>query len=145
MRTIVAAVTGTVGGLVLLFSYPTSTNSVASPTAATSAESGSSGDTSAQSGSTAAASTYTGEAVDTRWGVVQVQITVENGAITASEAVQYPQENHKDLEINSYALPILEQEVIDAQSADIDAVSGATVTSDGYVTSLQSAIDQAGI
>ena len=49
------------------------------------------------------------------------------------------------MEINDYALPILIQETLDAQSADIDMVSGATVTSDGYLQSLQSALDQAGL
>ena len=56
-----------------------------------------------------------------------------------------PSGNGRDLEINDRALPVLVQETLDAQSADIDMVSGATVTSDGYVTSLQSALDQAGI
>jgi uncharacterized protein with FMN-binding domain len=59
--------------------------------------------------------------------------------------VQYPDGNGKDQEINSYALPILTQETVDAQSAGIDMVSGATVTSDGYIESLQSALDQAGL
>ncbi len=54
-----------------------------------------------------------------------------------------PSGNFRDQEINSYAVPILNQEVVQAQSAQIDAVSGATVTSDGYIQSLQSAIDQA--
>jgi uncharacterized protein with FMN-binding domain len=79
----------------------------------------------------------------TRWGAVQVQITVADGKITAAEAVEYPQANPRDRQINAYALPVLAQEATQAQSADIDAVSGATVTSDGYVQSLQSAIDQA--
>ena len=57
--------------------------------------------------------------------------------------VQYPNGNGRDEEINSYALPILVQETIDSQSASIDMVSGATVTSDGYLQSLQSALDQA--
>ena len=50
--------------------------------------------------------------------------------------------NREDEQINSYALPVLVQETLDAQSADIDMVSGATVTSDGYLQSLQSALDQ---
>jgi uncharacterized protein with FMN-binding domain len=91
----------------------------------------------------AAATTHTGEAVDTQWGPVQVRITVQGGKITASEAVQYPQSNGKDVQINGYALPVLNQEVIQAQSASIDTVSGATVTSEGYLQSLQSAIDEA--
>lgn len=74
---------------------------------------------------------------------MQVQITVESGKITQSHAVQYPQNNQRDFTINSYALPILDQEAVQQQSASIDTISGATVTSDGYLQSLQSAIDQA--
>ena len=80
--------------------------------------------------------------MDTRWGPVQVRITVENGKITAAQAVVYPQENPRDQEINAYAVPQLNSEAVQAQSGSIDAVSGATVTSDGYIQSLQSAIDQ---
>jgi uncharacterized protein with FMN-binding domain len=57
--------------------------------------------------------------------------------------LQYPSGNSRDTEINSRALPILIQETLDAQDAQIDMVSGATVTSNGYLQSLQSAIDQA--
>jgi uncharacterized protein with FMN-binding domain len=57
--------------------------------------------------------------------------------------VQYPQNNNRDVMINNYALPILNQEAVQQQSASIDTISGATVTSDGYLQSLQSAIDQA--
>jgi uncharacterized protein with FMN-binding domain len=87
--------------------------------------------------------TYTGDQVMTRWGPMQVEITVSGGKITAAQAVQYPSGNGRDAEINSYALPVLNQEVVDRQSARIDTVSGATVTSDGYLQSLQSALDQA--
>ena len=59
--------------------------------------------------------------------------------------LQYPSGNPKDAEINDYALPILTQETTSSQSASIDMVSGATVTSTGYIESLQSAIDQAGL
>src|SRR4051812_31857259 len=90
-----------------------------------------------------ATKTYTGDAVDTRWGPVQVQITVTSGKVTDSQAVVYPNGNGRDVEINSYALPVLSQEAVQQQSAQIDTVSGATVTSDGYVQSLQSALDQA--
>jgi uncharacterized protein with FMN-binding domain len=76
---------------------------------------------------------------------VQVQLTISAGRITDASVVQYPDGNGKDQEINSYALPILTQETVDAQSAGIDMVSGATVTSDGYIESLQSALDQAGL
>ena len=63
--------------------------------------------------------------------------------ITRAQAVQYPQGASNDAQINGDALPILDREVVQQQSAAIDAVSGATVTSDGYLQSLQSAIDQA--
>lgn len=87
----------------------------------------------------------TGDSVDTRWGPVQVQITVTNGKITSASAVDYPQNNGRDQEINAYAIPVLQQESVGATSANIDMVSGATVTSTGYVQSLQSALDKAGL
>lgn len=74
---------------------------------------------------------------------MQVQITVKDGKITAADAVEYPSENPRDQQINAYAIPQLNAEVVAAQSASIDAVSGATVTSDGYIESLQSAVDAA--
>ena len=90
----------------------------------------------------ATTSTVTGDVTDTQWGPVQVQLTVVSGKITAVSVLQYPNGNGRDAEINSYALPILVQETITAQSAKIDMVSGATVTSDGYLGSLQSALDK---
>ena len=68
---------------------------------------------------------------------------MKNGKITAAQAVVFPQENPRDQEINSYAVPQLNSEAVQAQSGTIDAVSGATVTSGGYIQSLQSAVDQA--
>jgi uncharacterized protein with FMN-binding domain len=76
---------------------------------------------------------------------VQVQITVAGRKITAVRVVDYPENNRHDREINAYALPVLVEETLSAQSASIDMVSGATVTSDGYIRSLQSALDSAGI
>jgi uncharacterized protein with FMN-binding domain len=92
-----------------------------------------------------AGTTFTGAVAQTRWGPVQVTITVAGGKITAVDVPQYPSGNGKDREINAYALPILKQDTLTAQSANIDMISGATVTSDGYVQSLQSALDQAGL
>ena len=87
--------------------------------------------------------TVTGDVAQTRWGPVQVQLTTDgSGTITKVEVVQYPSGNGMDEQINSYALPRLVQATLDAQSANIDMVSGATVTSDGYLRSLQSALDQ---
>lgn len=107
----------------------------------------SSGSSSGSSGSSSstAAKTYAGDTAQTQWGPVQVQITVKNGKITASDVLQVPSGNPRDDEINSYAVPVLNSEVVATQNANIDMVSGATVTSDGYVQSLQSALDQAGL
>jgi uncharacterized protein with FMN-binding domain len=116
--------------------------------------SGSSGSGSTKSGSTKsgssksgsdASTTVTGSSADTRWGPVQVQLTVAAGVITDVTVVDYPDGNGKDRQINARALPVLVQETLDAQSADIDMVSGATVTSKGYLRSLQSALDDAGL
>jgi uncharacterized protein with FMN-binding domain len=76
---------------------------------------------------------------------VQVRLTVKGGKITDVTVLQQPNGNPRDDEINSYALPILTQETLKDQSANIDMVSGATVTSTGYVQSLQSALDQANL
>jgi uncharacterized protein with FMN-binding domain len=76
---------------------------------------------------------------------VQVRVTLEDGRITEVTAVAYPSENPRDQEINSYAIPQLRREVLAAQSAQVDSVSGATYTSDGYKRSLQSALDSAGL
>lgn len=153
MRRIAVAVMGTITGLVMLFSYHTSTNSgTAVAGGGSTGSTGGTDDTGASGGtgstgntgsSSSGGSAYTGDEVMTRWGAVQVQITMVDGKITKSEAVEYPTENPRDQEINAYAVPQLNQEVIQQQSGSIDAVSGATVTSDGYIQSLQSAIDQA--
>ncbi|MFJ8178306.1 FMN-binding protein [Streptomyces sp. NPDC094469] len=86
----------------------------------------------------------TGDTVPTRWGPVQVRVTVEGGRITDVTAVRYPTDNPRDREIAGYALPELRREALAAQSARIDTVSGATCTSRGYQRSLQSAPDSAG-
>jgi uncharacterized protein with FMN-binding domain len=86
----------------------------------------------------------TGDAADTRYGPVQLRVTFSGKKISKIDVLQYPTESGRDQEINSVALPILNQEAITAQSAQIDVVSGATYTTDGYTQSLQSAIDKAG-
>jgi uncharacterized protein with FMN-binding domain len=87
----------------------------------------------------------TGSAVDTRYGPVQVQITVTNGKLSAIKALEYPTDKQKDIEINSYAIPQLNREALAAKSANIDMISGATYTSTGYINSLQSALTKAGL
>jgi uncharacterized protein with FMN-binding domain len=145
--TVLGATLATVG---LLFLYPTSTNrgadqhrpgqaaatpGVVSPTApGSSAPAGSSG---------SATTVVNGTSADTRYGPVQVQLHVRGGRIVSAKAIDYPQGSGTDRQINGYAIPILQQEAVSAQSAQIDTVSGATFTSDGYRTSLQAALDAA--
>jgi uncharacterized protein with FMN-binding domain len=152
LRRIVLASAATVSGMVLLLSLkphtgPTlATAGTKSPTVSSSSapSSGSSGGSSgSSSGSTTGSRTVTGDTVQTRWGPVQVRVTIKSGKLTDVTAVQYPQDNPRDQEINSYALPQLRREALAAQSADIDMVSGATYTSTGYQQSLQSALDSA--
>lgn len=98
---------------------------------------------SSSAGSSSQAKTYAGDAVMTRYGNVQVQITVQDGRISAVEVLQVPMQDRHDEMINSMAVPVYNQEAVSAQSAQIDVVSGATYTWQGYTQSLQSAIDQA--
>lgn len=88
--------------------------------------------------------TVDGAAEMTQYGIVQVQVVLTGGAITDVTALQVPQQDRTDREINSQAIPLLRSQVLAAQSAKIDGVSGATFTSEGYITSLQSALDAAG-
>jgi uncharacterized protein with FMN-binding domain len=155
MRRVSLWLLATVAVMVLLFSYRTSTGASATPTtvavapttgsSSAPATSGADPDPSpsSSSGSQSSSGTYTGQSASTRWGDVQVKITVTNGKITAVDVPVYPDGNQRDAEINSYALPQLKQETLQAQSAQIDTISGATVTSDGYLQSLQSALDAA--
>ncbi|CAN5233510.1 FMN-binding protein [soil metagenome] len=143
MKRIVLWFLSTLTVVVLLFGYHTSTSGPSgggSSIVGSPAASGDNGSTTSDS-----ASTITGPSVDTRWGPVQVEITVSGGKITGVTVPVYPTENPKDQEINSYALPILVDATIQAQSASIDMVSGATVTSQGYIQSLQSALDEANL
>jgi uncharacterized protein with FMN-binding domain len=86
-----------------------------------------------------------GSVISTRFGDVQVSVTVEGGSkITDVQALQYPSRDRRSQSINSRAIPALRQEVLAAQSANIDVVSGATITSGAYEQSLQAALDSAG-
>ncbi|MGB3375407.1 MAG: FMN-binding protein [Microbacterium sp.] len=162
MKKIVYAVLATLSGLVLLFSYRTSLEVVPPTDTArvpASAEPGSSPAKIPSSGSTLGATeptptpssrtsglnggSYTGASVDTPYGPVKVQITVAGGGISDVQVVDYPQSSGRDQQINQFAIPQLVSETLSAQTSRIDMVSGATYTSTGYRTSLQSAIDQA--
>lgn len=143
LRRIVLASAVTASGLVMLLALKphTAPQVTSAPQVVSSpAPSGS-----ASGKAVAGTKTVTGDTVQTRWGPVQVKITVQNGKITDVTAVQSPSDNPRDQEINSYALPQLKSEALAAQSASIDTVSGATYTSDGYRQSLQSALDSAGL
>lgn len=116
----------------------------------TSGSSGSSGTgTSGTTGSAGAAAkaggTYDGDVVQTRFGSVQVQITVKAGTITDVTALKLTDHEGRSVQISNYAAPILRSEVLQAQSADVQTVGGATVTSDAYLTSLQAALDAANL
>ncbi len=145
MRRIVLWFMSTLTAVVLLFGYSTSTSGPTAAGGQTAIVSSGDAGASASAEASSTATTITGSVAQTRWGPVQVEITVDGGVITSVAVVEYPTENHKDQEINEAALPILVEETIDAQSADIDMVSGATVTSEGYVESLQAALDEAGL
>ncbi|MCD2193017.1 FMN-binding protein [Actinomycetospora endophytica] len=150
VRRIVLCGLATVSGVVLLFSYRTSTSpdppaeaagtadgpAAAVPPAAPSTGRSSSGG--AWSG------TVTGPVVRIQWGEVQVRATIERGRITAVDVLRTPDENTHDRQVNARAVPVLVRETIAAQSSRIDMVSGATFTSTGYVQSLQAALDRAG-
>ena len=147
----------------VLFFYPSSTNrgepqsqpgsaiaqaGIVSPSTGATAGSGSG----SSSGSSAGASpdpkatksvVVNGSSVGTRYGPVQVQLTISGGKIVSAVAIDYPQNGGRDREINRIAIPLLQQETVAAQSVQIDTISGATYTSDGYVQSLQSALDAA--
>jgi uncharacterized protein with FMN-binding domain len=137
MRRISLWFLSTVAVVALLFGYKTSTSG---PTATAAAVTSPTTSTTASGGKA-----VTGAVAQTRWGPVQVTITVANGKITAVDVPEYPDGNGRDKEINADALPTLIQRTLTAQNANIDMVSGATVTSTGYLQSLQSALDQAGL
>jgi len=157
MKRILLALVGTVAGLAALLSFKTHsglTGGAALPAASlpSSAPSSTSGGASAPSssappkpGQSSAAKTIAGQAIQTRYGVVQVQIVVSGQKIQNASFLQLTADDPRSAEINSQAGPILLQQTLSAQSSQIDGVSGATYTSDGYLQSLQSALDQAGI
>ena len=93
----------------------------------------------------AVSGTFTGATQQTRFGPVQVQITVSNGKITAAKALQYPNNDFRSQSISQQAIPYLVQETLAAQSANIQGVGGASYTSQGWYDSLVSALAKAGM
>lgn len=168
MKRILLSITATVLGLVALLSFKThgaqlgaahalpsaalpGSGASSSPPAATSSggQPTRPSATAATPGATSApgptARTVVGTAVQTQYGVVQVKITVAGSTITHARFAQLTAYDGTSQQINSQAAPILLQETLSAQSAQIDGVSGASYTSQGYEQSLQSALDKAGV
>jgi uncharacterized protein with FMN-binding domain len=174
MRRVVISIVGTIAGLGALLSFKTHTGTSplsaagplagtpvstvpAPPSGAVPSSSGSASAGSASSGSASSATpapatstapaqrTVAGQAVVTRYGTVQVQVVVSGTSIQSVSFLQLTADDPRSQDINSQAAPILVQQTMQAQSAQIDGVSGATYTSQGYQQSLQSALDQAGI
>jgi uncharacterized protein with FMN-binding domain len=114
-------------------------------TAAPSASASAAPTTTAPAKTTASNGSFTGSSVDTRFGSVQVQVVVASGKITDVKALHLTDNGGRSVQISNYAAPILRSEVLSSQSARVSSVGGATYTSDAYLTSLQSALDQAGI
>jgi uncharacterized protein with FMN-binding domain len=162
MKRVLLAITGTVAGLIALLSFkthapvgaavgalpattPAPSASTAAPQNTTSAPPRAGSSSATKNRAKATAKTYLGQAVQTQYGVVQVKVTVTGSHINSVQLAQLTAYDSRSQEINSYAEPILVDETMSAQNAQINTVSGATYTSDGYLQSLQSALDQAGI
>ena len=86
---------------------------------------------------------YTGNAADAYYGYIQVQVTIQNGKLTDVQFLQYPNDRTTSVYINTQAMPYLKQEAIQAQSAQVDGVSGATDTSQAFIESLGTALQKA--
>ena len=118
-----------------------------SPSASTSSNGGSSGNSGSAS-STPTAMTYkdgqyTGDVADAFYGNVQIKATIQSGKVTNVQFLQYPNDRANSIRINQQAMPYLIQEALQAQSAHVDIVSGATDTSGAFIESLTSALSQA--
>jgi len=86
---------------------------------------------------------YTGKSSDAIYGYIQVRATISGGKLTAVDFIDYPQDRRNSVEINDYAMPRLKDQAIQAQSAQVDGVSGATDTSQAFIASLGDALSQA--
>ena len=139
---VASAATGTAGTEAL--GTDGSTGSTGTTGSGSTGSSGSSS-TGTTGASAKAGGTYAGSVVQTRFGSVQVQITVQAGKITDVAALQLADAERKSVQISNRAAPLLRAEVLQSQSADVQTISGATVTSDAYLNSLQAALDAANL
>ncbi len=157
MRRALIAVGGTVAGLVAILNYksgaaPTSLAAGQTPSSTTSSTDAATSlpERRAATATTAprsapVARTVDGSDVQNRFGDVQVRLVIDGNRITNVIALQLPTDHERSAQISSIAGPELRREVLAAQSANIDGVSGATYTSESYAQSVQSAIDRAGL
>jgi uncharacterized protein with FMN-binding domain len=153
MRRVILAVTGTIAGLVALLSFKS--HAPIAPVAVTSGTGGSSSSSSSSTATvpgefpegslagklTGGETAITGKVGNTVYGPVQVQLIVKSGKIVKVAILQQPANTIHDIQIGEFAFPRLIGETLTAQNAKIDAVSGASYTSAGYIASLQSAVD----
>jgi hypothetical protein len=152
MRRVVLAITGTVAGLVALLSFKSHSPTV--PVAATSGTGGGASSSTSSSSRTipgefqsvagpltAGETPITGKVANTVYGPVQIQLIVKSSKIVKVAVLEQPTNTIHDIQIGEFAFPRLISETLAAQSAKIDAVSGASYTSAGYIASLQSALD----
>jgi uncharacterized protein with FMN-binding domain len=156
MRRVLLAIAGTLAGLVMLLSFKSHTSppgggiaaapqpqgggqggsGSAAPATPAAPAAGNPGGT-----SSAGTRTVTGNVANTLYGPVQIQLTLRNGKIAKVTVLEQPSGSQRDTEIGNFAFPQLIRETLTRQSAHIDMVSGATYTSQGYLQSLQSALD----
>ena len=153
MRRVILAVTATIAGLVALLSFKSHAPTLAAATGTTGGSPTSSSSSSSSSvpgefptGSaapklTAGQSTLTGHVANTVYGPVQIQLVVQDSKIVKVAILEQPTNTIHDIQIGEFAFPRLISETLTAQNAKIDAVSGASYTSAGYIASLQSALD----
>ncbi len=149
-RAALTSIVASVGVLIIGWQAGSVGMNATQPATTTTTSSGTTGGTTSTTTTTTATvasadGTYTGDDVNTRFGSVQVEITVSSGQITDVTALQLTDADGRSRQISNRAAPILQSEVIAAQSSNVNNVSGATYTSDAYLQSLQSAIDKAGL
>src|SRR5580700_7851342 len=130
MRRAVLTIVGTIAGLVALLSFKSHLPTAPSAAVSTTGGTGSAGGTPAASSS-----------ATTVYGPVQIQLIMRNSKIVKVAVLQQPMNTTNDIQIGDFAFPKLIGETLTAQTAKIDAVSGASYTSEGYIKSLQSALD----
>lgn len=144
MKRAPVVLTATAAGLAATLGFHAHAQTSAGTAVATTSTQSPSKSPSSSSKTSSGDKTVTSDAISTRYGNVQLRVTISGGKITDVQAVQLPQQDPKSVQISSAAAPLLRQSALSKQSASVDAVSGATYTSDGYKTALQSALDKAG-